>query len=122
MQRNWQDISEFVCGLWLCASPFIFDFATLKVASLTMVVLGVVILLFGELGYYLPKIIEEGATFVFGAALIASPWLLGFELAWIPTMNAVVLGVLLIVIATVARIRDELAARRTRAEKLGYGM
>ena len=122
MQRNWQDIVEFVCGMWLCVAPFVLGFENLLGATVVTLVVGIVILLFGELGYFLSKMFEEATTLVLGVALIAAPWVLGFDNVMVPAVNAVVMGILLIVIAVTARVRDQVVDRRARAGKPEFGV
>lgn len=114
MKRNWQDIAEFICGIWLCSSPFILGFSHLTIATIAIVVFGLVILLFGVGGYFLPTLVEEGAMFVIGVALIATPWVLGFDTEPVPTGNAAIMGLLLIAIAVSARVRDTMFAGEQR--------
>lgn len=119
MKRNWQDTAEFICGLWLCCSPFVLGFTDYKIATIAIVAFGIIILLFGEGGYFLPKLFEEVSTFVIGAALIAVPWVFGFESEVVPTGNAAVMGLILIAIAVSARIRDMNFARKGETSAKG---
>ena len=80
-KRHWQDICNFLLGVWLIFSPWIFGFTHVKYAAGNSYILGAII------GVAAASVLvafhewEEWVNMVLGLWLIVSPWILKFGTA-----------------------------------------
>jgi hypothetical protein len=118
--ENWLDPVELLFSVWLLASPFVLGFFDVSSASIVMIAIGSTVFLTAQLGLsnHLPW--EEWINLLLAALLIASPWLFGFAGIMAATVNAVVSGIILAILALAALLIDysymnsqELAAEST---------
>lgn len=107
--KRWQDIANFIIGIWLFISPWVLSFATSppSMAAWNAYFLGVAIVAFAAAAVYLPRAWEEGLNMLFGIWLIVSPWAMGFAAHTRETSNAVVTGILVTILATWAMVYDK---------------
>jgi general stress protein CsbA len=106
--KRWQDWVNIVLGAWLVASPWLFGYTTEPMyAAWAAYGFGLAVILFAAIAVYMPKAWEEWVTVLLGLALIASPWVLGFAGHLAATLNAVVLGMLVVFFAASAMSLDK---------------
>ncbi len=100
--ENWLDPIELLFSVWLLASPFVLGFFDVTSASIVMIAIGSTVFLTAQLGLsnHLPW--EEWINLLLAALLIASPWLFGFAGMMAATVNAVVSGIVLAILAFAA--------------------
>jgi hypothetical protein len=115
MKRNFKDIAEFILGMWLCSSPFILGFFDVREAGITALVIGLAVVLIGEFGIFLPRLFEDTSALVLGICLLGSPWILGYQTLEVATTNAMIGGVLLIVLSLVQYSMDYKEIRQEKA-------
>jgi len=104
--ENWLDPVELLLATWLLASPFALGFFDVSSASIVMIAIGCTVFLTAQLGLsnHLPW--EEWINLLLAALLIASPWLFGFAGIMAATVNAVVSGIVLAILALAALLID----------------
>ena len=105
--KRWQDLVNGVLGLWMFASPTILGFAAPgSIATRVAWILGLAIVVFAGIAVYMPKAWEEALNVILGVLLLASPWTLSYSDQARPTMNAVVVGLLVTALAVWAMLMD----------------
>jgi hypothetical protein len=112
---NWASGINVLAGIWLIISPWVLSFGGHPTAVWNSVILGIVVLLFA-LGAMSSKF--SGPSWwnvVFGIWLIISPWVLGFASLSTAATNAVVLGIIVLILALVAATAKAAPGRRTTA-------
>jgi hypothetical protein len=92
----------------------ILGFYDVPTAAGTAFLLGTAVLVTSQLGIARPKPWEEWTTLVIVAALLASPWVLGYSAEIVATVNALAVGIVLALLSVLALVRDyrELRAHR----------
>jgi hypothetical protein len=90
--KHWQDPANAVLGGWLILSPWILGFDGLMIAVTTTVFIGALLLATNLGAMSLPQAWEEWADVALGAALMVSPWILGFDGAQVAVQNALFTG------------------------------
>jgi hypothetical protein len=93
--RHWQDVASFSLGVWLVVSPFALGFS--EAALWITIVLGLSVILLAVEGFVIPSYLEEWGEILFGLALLAVPWTVGYEVS--ATINSMVSGALVILFA-----------------------
>jgi hypothetical protein len=107
MKRTWQDLVEMLIGAWLIVSPFALGFVSLGDAPAgTAILIGSLVVGIAVVGISMPEYWEEWTQLGLGAALLVSPWVLGYSAAMIATGNAVISGALLMIFAILALLRE----------------
>lgn len=109
IRAHWQDRIEVALGLWLVASPFALGLQDPQSAAWAAIIAGVAIVTFAVDAFYYPEIVEEWGNLAIGLLLLASPWLLGYSMLQIASINAVVCGLAIAALSfsTVGDIRRE---------------
>ena len=97
--KHWQDPVNLVLGLWLVATPWIFQFAGEAAPMWNAVVVGVVVAAIALSTLFKAQAWQEWANAVLGLWLVASPWALGFAAIAAALWNAVVVGVVVAALA-----------------------
>lgn len=98
--KRWQDWLNVILGLWTVASPWALGFALDESpAAPTAWILGAAIVIFAGMAVYMHKAWEEALSIVLGICLFVSPWAMGFAEQRTPTMNAVIVGLLVTALA-----------------------
>jgi hypothetical protein len=95
----WQDSLNFLLGVLLLFSPWLFGFGTEQAAALNAHVVGAIIAVMALLALFAFKTWEEWVSGVLGAWLVISPWVLGFHATPIPMVTHVLIGIAAIVLA-----------------------
>ncbi len=95
----WEDWTNLVLGLWLSASPWVFQFTTASAAVWNALISGCIIALLAAAALYQVKKWEEWTNAVIGIWLVVSPWVLGFSNDPVTTWNAVIVGLLVLCVA-----------------------
>lgn len=97
--KHWQDSANVILGLWMLVSPWVLAYQAEARPMWNAVVLGILIAAVAL--YAMVKVFawEEWANAVFGAWLIASPWLLGFMSMHAVMLNAGIVGAATLVLA-----------------------
>jgi hypothetical protein len=105
--KRWQDWLNLVLGAWMLASPWALGFADAQsTATQSALGLGAAIVMFSRIAVSIPKAWEQAIGILLGVALIAAPWALHFAAESTPTLNAVIVGVLLAAFAAWAMSMD----------------
>lgn len=95
--RRWVDWVNVMLGLWLIASPWLLTVAASdRPAAWSSWSVGAAIVTVAFLAMYKPAVWRDAVGVMFGAWLIASPWVLGFVGASAAATNAVIIGLLAI--------------------------
>lgn len=106
--KRWQDWGNLIVGAWLFVSPFVLQYPSeMPNAVWNAYILGAAIMIFSAFAVYLPRAWEEGINVVLGLWMIASPWALGFASDKNITMNAVIVGILVAILAAWAVLHDK---------------
>ena len=95
--RRWVDWVNVMLGVWLITSPWLLTMTAgngFAAWSSWSVGAGIVTLAFCAM--YKPTVWGDAVGVMFGAALIASPWMFGFADVSAAASNAVILGLLVI--------------------------
>lgn len=100
LSRNWQDLVSLVLGVWLFLSPWELKYVDVSpVASQAAWVIGALFFVIGLLSRFTFHLAEEIIEIILGLCLIASPWVLGYAGITTPAANAVIVGVLVLVLS-----------------------
>jgi hypothetical protein len=101
MKKNrWQDWLNMLLGAWLFASPWLLKYADdLPRAAWSAWISGVAIVLFAAFALTIPKAVEEIANALLGVWVAVSPWVIGFAANKDATINAIFVGVLVLLLA-----------------------
>lgn len=97
--KHWQDPVNGVLGVWLIVSPWILGLQQPRIAMLTLIVAGALLVAVSVGAILLPQAWEEWFEVAVGAVLMASPWLLGFSGTTLAVQVALFTGVVVIVLA-----------------------
>ena len=100
--NGWQDFVELLIVCWMVSSPFVLGFFGETNASLTIIGIGCVCLLFAILGLATENPVDEWINMFLGALLIASPFLFSYSTLVVPMINAMVCGGLIITMTILA--------------------
>ena len=112
MSIRWQDLATALLGFWLAVSPLQMGYTLDHLASGNACGLGVVFILFNLMAA--GRIVDEGQEFVnilLGIWLVLSPYALDFAAEKKPAINAIAVGIAIIVLAA-WQVRDATAARK----------
>ncbi len=115
MNNDWEDLLELIVAIWVFVSPVVLGYFDVPVVAGTAMLLGALLSFSSQLGLAVPRPWEEWTSFGIGAALAASPWIMGYADLAVPRWNAVVAGVVIIVLASIALERDYDTAYHARA-------
>ncbi len=105
----WQDRLILVAGIWLLASPFVVGTAELShPATVAALVAAAMLVSSAAEAPIVPDVVEEWIDLTVAVSLAASPWLLGYTDHQESTVNAVVTGAVVAVLALVGLVRARL--------------
>ena len=105
--RRWQDWVNLFLGMWLFVSPLALGLVIgSPAATWNACVLGLAIIAFAWGAVYIPRAWTEAINIILGLWLMASPWILGFELQTVARTTTVATGLLLMALATWAMVLD----------------
>jgi hypothetical protein len=97
--KHWQDPVNVLLGAWLILSPWAAGFADHRMAMFNFVAVGVLLIAAALGAIIVPQAWEEWVEVALGAWLVASPWILGFADVDIALQNALLCGLLVMVLA-----------------------
>jgi len=109
-----KDSIEVLLGLWLLASPLALGFFHVIPASISAIGIGTVIFFIAQLGLANQQPWEEWVNFLFALLLIISPWLAGYSSSMAGTLNAVIVGSLLVILTLLSMTEEYAAAKQHR--------
>jgi len=113
MSTRWQDWVNGLLGCWLAMSPSQMEYSLNHIASGNACGVGAVLVLFNIIA--VSRILDEGqeiVNIILGIWLVLSPYALAFSAERSPTVNAIAVGISVIVLAS-WQIYDSLKERRT---------
>jgi hypothetical protein len=106
--KRWQDWGNLLIGAWLFVSPWVMPYPSdMPNAMWNAYVLGAGIVIFAACAVYMPRVWEEGLNTILGIWMIVSPWVLEFSSVRTVTVNAIIVGLLVIIFAVWAMTRDK---------------
>lgn len=105
--KHWQDVANFVLGVWLALSPWALGYQGDATAMSTAVITGVVLMAVALGAIFEPRAWEEWTQALIGLFLIASPWLLGFDDRQAVMRNAVITGIAVVALAAWTLLTDK---------------
>jgi len=76
--KHWQDPVNGLLGAWLIVAPWILGLQEPRVAMATFLAFGLLLVAISVGAILLPRAWEEWFGAALGAALMVSPWVLGF--------------------------------------------
>ena len=93
-EARWQDWSIALLGVWLVISPLIGIGSTAGVAATNSYLVGIAVAFFAFAAISRPQMWKEFTNLVLGFWLIVAPFTLGFANLLVPTINQMVVGIL----------------------------
>lgn len=91
-----QDRIEIAVAIWLLISPWLLGYAVpFAAAAACANIVGVAVLIVSIDDLRFPNALEEWMDVAFGAALVASPWIVGYNDFMVATINAVLCGLVI---------------------------
>ena len=109
--KHWQDGVNGVLGAWLLISPWALGYTAETSAMGNSIILGIALIALALGAWFAPRIWEEWTEGILGLWLIASPWLLGFSTHATTMRNAVLVGIVVVVLAAWTLLSMKSAAR-----------
>jgi hypothetical protein len=105
--ERWQDWDDFLIGLWVFLSPWVFDLAAVGgPAAWSSWVLGGAVALIALVTVSMPRNWEEPINALLGVCLFLSPWVLGFSNILTATASHMIAGMLVTALACWAMYED----------------
>jgi hypothetical protein len=110
MKRRWQDHIIFIIGIWLVASPWALgaygsDSLPVGLPAWNFFLFGLIVAALGAAAYGSYHFWEDRIDILLGVWLVISPWILRYTENPPFTWNALLVGLLLIVLAAWALLR-----------------
>ena len=97
--KRWQDWVNLILGVWLFLSPWLLRYTGTTAAAWNAWILGVAIVVFAAIAVRMPQQWEEVINLLLGIWMVISPWVLAFTGNRSPEANAVIVGLLVIILA-----------------------
>jgi hypothetical protein len=98
--KRWQDWLNLILGVWLFLSPWLLGYVgTNLTASWNAWILGVALVVFSAIAVSMPQTWEEVINLLIGIWMVISPWVLSFTGARSAESNAVIVGIVAIVLS-----------------------
>ena len=97
--EGWEDMVELLIATWIIISPFLLGYFHVASASSAMIVFGVFIFLFSQLGISKQSPWEEWMNLLLAVVLIVSPWVFGFTHEVVAVVNAIASGICVAIFA-----------------------
>jgi hypothetical protein len=96
---RWQDYLSVMIGAWVAFSPWVLGFAdTHAWVTWSAVVVGAAVALLAAIDLEVLSKIDEWLLVALGAALVASPWLIGFTELRAAAASMVLSGIAIVVL------------------------
>jgi len=105
-EQRWQDWTVLLLGTWLLLSPFFGIGGFNDVAAINSYLTGTAVLIFAITALARPLMWEEYANLTLGVWLVAAPFILGFAAQTGPTLNQVLVGLVIGSIALGATLKN----------------
>jgi len=103
MNKHWQDWGNLVLGLWIFVSPWALMTKGAETTSSTtmwnLYIVGITLTILAAAALIAFQAWEEWVNLTLGGWLLVSPWLLGFSASALLTWNAVLVGVVVVILA-----------------------
>jgi hypothetical protein len=98
--RRWQDWVNLLLGIWLFLSPWLVGYVSASMpAAWNAWILGVALVVFSAIAVSMPQMWEEVINILIGIWMVISPWVVGFSATRSAETNAVIVGIVAIVLA-----------------------
>ena len=104
--KRWQDWVNVALGVWLVVSPWVLGFDDHETAALVAWLGGAAVIVFAGVGAYMQEAWEEAITVILGLVLMGAPWAFDFADERTAMTNIAASGVLIVVFAILAMLRD----------------
>lgn len=98
--KHWQDPVSAVLGLWLAVSPWVLGFNADVAAMPNAVIVGLAIFAVALAASFRPQAWQRRASLVLGMWLMASPWALDFAFLNEAKLDALIVGILVVALAS----------------------
>lgn len=98
LPTQWEDWVNLLLGIWLCASPWVLQFAGDMAPTQNAFVVGALLIAAETVELMVFRNWEEWVNVALGAWLVISPWAWGVT-AFVPAANFVVVGLLVLALA-----------------------
>lgn len=100
LNKRWQDWATLIAGIWFAIAPWALAQGQVEdVVLYNALAVGLALVLFSAGALAKPETWEEVVDFVIGLWAMASPWVLGYTDMRNLTVNAVVVGLIVAVLA-----------------------
>lgn len=111
---------DALAGLWLVLSPWVLAFQV-PAATTNNIIFGLLITLLAAIRFFgaFNAAWVSWVNAVLGLWVLLSPWFLGFTAFEVPTTNNIILGIIVIVLASWSALATEAGNRSDRFER-GY--
>jgi len=121
LDKRWQDWATLVAGMWFAMAPWALVQGQVdEVVLYNALAVGIALVLFSAGALAKPETWEEVVDFLIGLWAMASPWVLGYSGMYLLTVNAVVVGLVVAVVAAwTAQERGHLIERFEQWRKHG---
>jgi SPW repeat len=94
-EQRWQDWTNLLLGTWLVLTPFFGIGGFSDIAAFNSYLIGAAVAAFAIAALARPLLWEEYINLSLGVWLIAAPFILGFAAQAGPTLNQVIVGLLI---------------------------
>jgi hypothetical protein len=105
--KHWQDPVNALLGVWLIVSPWLLRYSAERTAMADGVIVGVLLIAASLGAIYTLKAWEEWSEAILGLWMIVSPWLLKFSSVHVARNNAVITGIIVLVLALWVLLSDK---------------
>ena len=92
LSAKWQDWASFALGLWLAVSPWAAGYTGHEVATGNAVFVGLALALAAHFEAACDLLAAEWLNVAVGAWLVAAPFVLGFDGAYVAAANSLAVG------------------------------
>ena len=107
--KHWQDAISTLVGLWLIASPWVLgiDIHTNVAPFVCFIVIGVLLCACGACEFFIPESWEEYSELYLAALMLISPRMLEYQSLGVAFTNALVCGLVVLVMAVWVLATDD---------------
>lgn len=99
LRSHWQDWASLLLGIWLFASPWMFQYTDATLATQNAWVVGILLFCVAVLSRFAFHLAEEYVDFLLGIWLLISPWALSYHETMTALINALCVGALVAILA-----------------------
>ncbi len=102
IKKHWEDWGNIAMGLWLFASPWMLRFFEMgEPDTVNFLLIGPAIMFVSFMAIYVHAVWEEKTSMLLAFWLVLSPWILGFNNDLVPTIDALLVGMIVGIFAIV---------------------